>query len=143
MTRILALLFLALMLPTAAPAQTEGESRIETLFGETRGESPIPEIAWKERFQGLHAVDGACGEANAVWAFATDTVEMGRTICTALGKMTWEDGWLIVPAAQCSRMGADVPSRRIWLRAEDGAVTARLEGAETPVRLEPCPPPGG
>jgi hypothetical protein len=130
-----------LLLPAAALAQPETGGRIENLREETRGEAPIPEVAWEERFQGLHAVNGACEDADAIWAFALNTVEMGRTICTSLGKIIWEDGWLLVPAAQCSRMGEEVESRWIALREEDGGIAARVEGSEAGIRLERCPHP--
>jgi hypothetical protein len=102
----------------------------------------LPEDAWSTRFAGLHAADGACDDADAVWAFALGTVEMGRTICTALGKMIWEDGRLVVPLSQCSRMGEPVEPGWVALRdAGDSAITAlTADGAE--VRLVACPPPG-
>ena len=142
MTRALALA--ALLLPAGALAQPDSGGRMGTLRDDARGAAPIPEAAWDARFQGLYAVEGACDEPDAVWALARGTVETGRTICTSLGKMTWEDGWLHVPAAQCSRMGKPAESRWIAFRGEEGgAVSARVEGTGAPVRLEPCPPPGG
>ena len=132
-----------LLLPAAALAQPEAEGRIDAVIGEDRGDRPIPEVVWAERMQGLHAVDGACGEAELVWAFARDTVEMGRTVCTALGKMTYENDWLHVPASQCVRMGESVDDLWLALRGpEDGAVLARIGEEGETVRLLPCPPPG-
>lgn len=131
-----------LLLPAAAFAQPQAEGRIDAVTGEDSGDRPIPEVVWEERLQGLYAVEGACGEAELVWAFALDTVEMGRTVCTALGKMTFEDDWLHVPASQCVRMGESVEDRWIALRGpEDGAVLARV-GEGEPLRLLPCLPPG-
>jgi hypothetical protein len=105
-------------------------------------ERRIPEDAWSTRFAGLHAVDGACEDADAVWAFAPGTVEMGRTICTALVKMIWDDGRLVVPLSQCSRMGERVEPGWVALRdeGEDRITALTADGAE--VRLAACPPPG-
>jgi hypothetical protein len=101
----------------------------------------LPDDAWESRFQGLHAVDGACEDADAVWAFAQGTAEMGRTICTAFGKMTWEAGWLLVPLSQCSRMGERVDGGTLALRdAGEGRILARVASGE--VSLAACPPPG-
>ena len=137
------LLAALLLLPAVALAQPEAEGRIDAVTGDDRGDRPIPEVVWEERLQGLHAVDGACGEADQVWAIALGSVEMGRTICTALGKMTYDEGWLLVPASQCSRMGESVDDLWLALRGpEDGAVLARIGQDGETVRLLPCPPPG-
>jgi hypothetical protein len=143
MTHTLPCLALALLLlPAAALAQPETGGRIENLREETRGDAPIPEVAWEERFQGLHAVDGACDEADAVWAFALNTVEMGRTICTSLGKIIWEDGWLLVPRramqphGRGGRQPLDRPARG---RRRDRGALRRLGSVE--IRLERCPHP--
>lgn len=134
-------LFAALLLPAPVAAQPETGSRMETILGE-RGGEPLPEIAWEQSFQGLYAVDGACDESDAVWAFALNTIEMGRTICTSLGKLTWNEGWLVVPGGECSRMGESVESQWVSLRDEgDGVIAARIEGSDE-VRLESCPHPG-
>lgn len=136
-------LLAALLLPALAAAQPETDGRIETLLEEDRGDAPLPEIAWEESFQGLYAVEGACDDPDAVWAFALDALEMGRTICTSLGKMTWDGDWLVVPGGECSRMGESVESQWIALRDEgDGAISARTEDSDVPVRLEACSPHG-
>jgi len=133
----------ALLMPAPVAAQPETGSRIETLMDDDRGGEPLPEIAWEQSFQGLYAVDGACDEADAVWAFALNTIEMGRTICTSLGKMTWDGDWLVVPGGECSRMGESVGSQWVSLRDEgDGVISARIEGSDEEIRLEHCPPPG-
>ncbi len=124
------------------PAQTESEGRLEDtiLSEEERGETRLGEEAFQSRFQGLFAVDGACDDSDAVWAFALGSVEMGRTICTSLGKMTWEDGELVVPLADCQRMGEDMGETEIALRREsDSVIIARMGDEE--VRLEACEPP--
>lgn len=126
----------ALLLPASALAQSGSGSTPDD-------GAPIPEVAWEETFQGLHAVDGACEDPDAIWAFARGTVEMGRTICTSLGKIVWEDGWLIVPASQCSHMGESRDSVRLRLRMEDGAaLSARRDEADEVIALRRCPHPG-
>jgi len=92
------------------------------------------------RFQGLFAVDGACGDPEAVWALAPGSVDMGRTICTSLGKMTWEDGELVVPMSNCQRMGEDVEEMEIAVRRESETVIILTTGDEE-LRLEACEPP--
>ena len=100
----------------------------------------IPAEAWATRFEGLHAVDGACEDPDAVWALASGTAEMGRTVCTAFGKMTWEEGWLLVPLSQCSRMGEPVEGGTLALRdAGEDRILARVASGE--VSLAACPPP--
>jgi len=132
----------ALALPLPVPAQTENEGRLEDtiLSEEDRGETRLGEEAWETRFQGLFAVDGACGDPDAVWAFAPGSVDMGRTICTSLGKMTWEDGELLVPMSDCQRMGEDVEEMEIALRRESESVIILNTGDEE-LRLEACEPP--
>jgi hypothetical protein len=71
------------------------------------------------------------------------TIEMGRTICTSLGKMTWDEDWLVVPGGECSRMGESLDSQWVSLRDEgDGVISARIEGSDEAIRLESCPHPG-
>jgi hypothetical protein len=133
----------ALLLPAAATAQSETGGMMDTLFGTDRTDRPIPEAAWENQFQGLYAVEGACDDADAIWAFALDTIEMGRTICTSLGKLTWDEEWLVVPGGQCSRMGESIDSQTVSLREEsEGIVTARMEETDETITLEYCPHPG-
>jgi hypothetical protein len=136
------LLAAALLLPGAALAQPETEGRLDAVSGAQQGDRPIAEVFWQEDLQGLYAIDGACDEADVVWAFARDTVGMGRTVCTSLGKMTYEDDWLHVPASQCTRMGTSVDSPWLALREEEGGeVLARLDQSEDIIRLVRCPHP--
>lgn len=134
---------LCLALPSAGLAQPQAEGRLDAITGGYDGDRAIPEVYWEEEMQGLYAIDGACDDPDAVWAFALDTVDMGRTICTFLGKMTFHEGWLHVPAGQCSRMGESVDSIWIALREEeDGVLSARIGDADEVVRLISCPHPG-
>lgn len=128
-------------LPAAGFAQPQAEGRLDAVTGRHDGDRPIPEVFWEEEVHGLYGVDGDCDDPDAVWAFAVQTVGMGRTICTALGKLTFHDDWLHIPASQCSRMGESVDDLWIALReAGDGAFSARIgEDGET-LRLERCPP---
>lgn len=105
-------------------------------------EARLPEDAWATRFHGLHAVNGDCADPDAVWAFAPGTVEMGRTICTALGKMIWQEGWLMIPVSQCSRMGEPVEPGWVALRDAGEAVIAAVAPDGSDVRLGACPAPG-
>lgn len=128
----------SVLVPVSALAQSDDAGRLEDtlLSGEDRDDTRLGEEAFLSRFQGLFAVDGECGDHESVWAFAPGSVTAGRTICTSLGKMTWEDEGLLIPMSQCSEMGEDRDDRTIAVSEADDGIMVDVDGEE--LRLTSC-----
>ena len=126
MFRPLSLAFAAIGLASLpALAQDDGED--------------VPEAAWENRFMGSYAEDGACSDADRVWQLTDSSVQAGGVICNTLGKMTWEDGFLVVPMSDCQGGGAAVEDRVRALRRDDATGALNVLGGEGMTTLQSCP----
>lgn len=131
----------AVLLIAALPATGQDESHVQAVTGsEDRSETRLGETAYASQFEGLWAVDGQCGEHDLTWAFAPNSIDMGRTSCIGLGKMTWEEDGLVIPLSSCTRMGEDVEPERLVLHDPDGPEITVVYGGEAATLL-PCTEP--
>lgn len=87
---------------------------------------PVPEAAWEADFMGRYAVDGACDTDEATWLLNDFQVRVGTTWCTSMGKLTWEDGAMVVPLSDCRDGAVSVPDRIMTFRQDGDVLVARM-----------------
>lgn len=119
-------------------AQGTAQGHVEAVTdGEDRDATRLGDSAYESRFQGLWAEDGACGDHERTWAFSVDSVMHGSLSCIGLGKMTWEDGRLLVPLGDCQMRGDDVTPEALSLSDPEGAEIIAVYG-DNRLTLLPC-----
>lgn len=101
-------------------------------------EERLPETAWQETFMGRYAVGGACDDPQSIWILTDFVVQFGSRRCSTMGKLTWEEGYLIAPLTDCRDGAREIPRETLGFAEREGG-GLHVIGLEEPVSLEACP----
>jgi hypothetical protein len=66
-------------------------------------EEPLPESYFRDNLIGRYAAPGRCGTdaVDDLLVISAVGIQIGPVLCEGVGKMTWEDGRLLVPLSTC------------------------------------------
>ncbi|MEE4120554.1 MAG: hypothetical protein V2I65_16255 [Paracoccaceae bacterium] len=91
-------------LPLGVTAQDGGEDPApwSALPGDI-SEEPLPESYFRDNVIGRYAAPGRCGtdSVDELLVISAVGLQIGPVLCEGVGKMTWEDGRLLVPLSTC------------------------------------------
>ncbi|KPQ17548.1 MAG: hypothetical protein HLUCCA09_01610 [Rhodobacteraceae bacterium HLUCCA09] len=91
-------------LPLGAAAQGDGDDAApwSALPGDI-SEEPLPEPYFRDNLIGRYAAPGRCDtdSVDDLLVISAVGIQIGPVLCEGIGKMTWEDGRLLVPLSIC------------------------------------------